>query len=288
MWLDGIETKRNKRKRSKRKPKRKNTFYTVSARVKEKRAERRRRGLTLALALIALVGLGWTLYFGLAWAGRELFSENDRFLIRHWDLRSNGILTPAHIKEYSQLSENDNLFAVDLKAVRRKLESVAIIKSVRVSRQLPDTLVVQVKERLAVARLGEERGYPLAVDREGQVLGPSSLSPRLPSIVGLRQPGLRPSMTVTDPLFADALRLLDWCDRSQAAHVIRPRIVQISHPEQIELVLDDGARVIYDRIYMEERMNELVGILQSQEGSGRVAKLINMTGDPHIPPVVRY
>ncbi len=289
MWLDGLEIKSKRKKPKRRKTKnKKRSRVTVSARVKEKRADRRRKLWLGLLVMVSIVMVGWMVRMGLDWTGRALFSENDRYLIRHWDLRSNGILTPAHIKEYSQLTEEDNLFAVDLKAVRRRLESVAVINSVRISRQLPDTLVVRVTERLAVARLGKEQHLPLAVDRDGQVLGPNSLSPRLPVIVGLRQPGLRPGMKVSDAHFADALRLLEWCDRAHTSYLVQPREIHIGDPDLLKLVLDNQVVVTFDRKYLEERMTELVGILQSEGGTGRLGKRINMTGDPRIPPVAQF
>lgn len=289
MWMDGIYNQPKKRNRPKRKPKRaKNLVRTVSARTKERNADRRRRMTIIGMALAALAGLGWVSYVGLSMAGRTLFTENPRFLIRQWDLKSNGILTPVHIKEYSQLSESDNLFAIDLSAVQRRLESVAIIKSAQISRRMPDTLVIRVQERLAVARLGPENRVPLAVDRDGHILGPSSVTPQLPSIVGLRQPGLKPGVTVTDPLFSDALRLLEWCDQAAVSPVFRVRAVQIGNAEQLEITLSDGARVLIDRLHMEARLNELVQIIKSDKNAGRLAKRINMTGEPHIPPVVTY
>ena len=290
MWLDGIITDQ-KRGRRRKKPNRRrhDDFFTVSARVKEKSEDRRRRTAVVVLLLIVVIGFGWILHLSLAAAGRYFFTENDRYSIRNWELHSNGrLLTPAHIREYSQLGDDENLFAVDLREVRRRLEAVAVVESVEVARKLPDTLMIRVNERLAIARLGVDPRSALAVDRHGHVLGPSSLRPNLPAIVGLRQLGVRPGIAVTDPLFIDALRLLELCERPHVNPYVRIKSINVSDPDDLELRLDHDERVRVARVHMEARLAELLGIMRESRNRGQVARAINMTGELHIPPVVTY
>ena len=289
MWVDGILSEKTKKRRRRNRRRRNDELFTVSARVKEKNAERRKRMALICLLLVVLVGFGWVLQVSLSAAGRYFFTENEKYQIRQWDLHSNGrLLTPAHIREYSQLSDSDNLFAVNLREVRRRLESVPVVRSVEVSRRLPDTLVIRVNERLAVARLGADDRLSLAVDREGHVLGPGSLRPNLPSIVGLRQVGIKPGITVTDSLFVEALQFLELCERPHVSPYVRVRSISVSDPEHLDIRLSNGERVRIARAHLEARLAELVGIVQNDRQHGRVASVINMTGEAHIPPVVQY
>ncbi len=289
MWMDGILSERTSKRRRRGRRRRKDDLLMVSARVREKSAERRKRTTLILLLLVVLIGFGWVVQVSFSAAGRYFFTENDKYQIRNWDLHSNGrLLSPAHIREYSQLTESDNLFAVDLREVRRRLESVPVVQSVEVSRRLPDTLVIRVNERLAVARLGADVRFALAVDREGHVLGPGSLRPHLPHIIGLRQAGIKPGITITDTLFADALKFLDLCERPHVTPYVRVRAIHISDPEDLDIRLSNGERVQIARAHMETRLAELVGIMQKDRQRGRVAGVINMTGEAHIPPVVQY
>lgn len=289
MWMDGILNEKTKKRRRRNRRRRNEDLFTVSARVKEKNAERRKRIAAVCLILVVLVGFGWVLQVSLSAAGRYFFTENEKYQIRNWDLHSNGpLLTAAHIREYSQLSETDNLFAVDLREVRRSLLSVPVVRSVEVSRRLPDTLVVRVNERLAVARLGDDDRMSLAVDQDGHVLGPGSLRPNLPAIVGFQRAGIKPGITITDTLFLDALRFLELCERPQVSRYVRVRHINVSDPEELDIRLSDGERVRIARAHMEARLAELVGIIENDKGRGRVASVINMTGEAHIPPVVQY
>lgn len=287
--MDGILSNKRKKRNTRSKRRKPDTWLTVSARTREKNAERRRViGLFILITLI-VAGFGWFGYLGLAAAGRHLFTENEKYQVLHWDLQSNGpLLTSQHIREYAQLRDQENLLALNLNEIRRRLESVPVVQSVEVSRQLPDTLIVRVDERLAVARLGADTRMALAVDRTGHVLGPGSLRPNLPAVVGLREPGLRPGMTITDPLFRDALRVLDLCERPHLSPYVRLRSINISDPENLDLRLMNGEQVRIARAHIEPRMVELVGILRDHRQQNRVAGLINMTGEAGIPPAVQY
>ena len=288
MWMDGII--RDKRRRQ-RKPvrRRKPEVFTVSARTREKNAERRRRLSALVLLVVVLAGLGWMLHRGVTLAARHLFSENPRYQVRHWDLQSNGpLLSASHIREYSQLGEYENLFALDLSEIRARLHSVPVVRSVKVTRRLPDTLVIRVDERLAVARLGLDDRLSLAVDERGHVLGPGSLRPNLPAIVGLRQPGVRPGLTISDELFIDALRVLAATERPAVQPYVQVRTINVSDPENLDIRLAGGDRVRLARAHIDERLPELVEIMQDARQRGSAVGDINMTGDARIPPVVQY
>lgn len=290
MWMDGIITDKRKkaRKRSRRKPRRKEPF-TVSARMKEKNAERRKRFTVVILLVVVLVGFGWVVHVGLVTAGRYLFTENDKYRVEQWDLRSDGpLLSARYIREYSQLGEAENLFAINLEKVRQRLLSVPVVKRVEVSRRLPDTVVVRVNERLAVARVETSRGFSLAVDEEGFVLGPRSLRPNLPVIEGVDQPGLRPGIHITESTFVDALKVIELAERPKFDPHLRLRTIRVDHPENVDIILASGETVRVSRKHLEQRLHELVDIVREQKRRGRVAQLINMTGDAHIPPAVQY
>ena len=292
MWMDGILTekgKKSKRRTSARRGRSTRKTFTVSARTREIRAERRRRVTTVTLVLIVLAGFGFFGVLGAQALFRNLFSENDKYVIRNWDIQSDGpVLTSSHIRQYARLGDYENLFAIDLRHVLRELERTPAIASAKVERRLPDTLVIRVRERMALARLQLDQPVPLAVATDGFVLGPSSLRPNLPVIRGIRDPGVRPGSTLSDPLFVDALLLLNLANQAHVHPYVRIRDIDISHDEFIQLQLAGGEEVLIARAHIEPRILELVSILQDQRRRGQVAARVNMTGHAHIPPAVTY
>lgn len=74
---------------------------------------------------------------------------------------------------------------VDLDEVRGKLMTIGWIADARVSRRLPDTLVVQIVERKAAA-VWQHQGQLMLIDGEGVLLEPVSAEamPDLPLVIG--------------------------------------------------------------------------------------------------------
>ncbi|HAL91752.1 MAG TPA: hypothetical protein DCM68_01850, partial [Verrucomicrobia bacterium] len=149
---------------------RRESVLKVAARtVERRRTIRRRMGAALTL-LVGIPSLGVGLYWGGGAAWRAMFAENDFFQIRKIEVTTDGSLGAEHIREYAKVREGLNLFAVRPKEIRDMLLSVPVIENAQVGRRLPDTMVIEVAERVAVARLGRPgSGSPLAVDATGHV-----------------------------------------------------------------------------------------------------------------------
>ena len=75
---------------------------------------------------------------------------------------------------------------VDVGAIRRRLLQFGWVRDARVSRRLPDTLVIDIVERTPAA-LWQSQGQLALIDREGVVLGrvPITKMPDLPLLIGL-------------------------------------------------------------------------------------------------------
>lgn len=289
MWMDGIITEKRKKRRrpaNKRKQAASKSF-TVSARTREIKAERRRRVTTAVLVLVILSGFGIFGAIGVQALFRSLFSENEKYLIRNWEIYTDGlVLTPNHIRQYANLSEYENLFAVNLNQILRELEKTPAIASARVERRLPDTLVIHVHERMALARLQLNQPVSLAIAADGHVLGPSSLRPNLPVIRGFRDEGLRPGIRLSAAHVQDALDILELAASPDMHPHVRIRAIDVSHDEFVTVELITGEEVLIARAHIEPRMHELTSILQDQRRRGRSIARVNMTGHAHIPPVV--
>jgi len=259
----------------------------VNARVAEHKQQNRQKMATILLVFVSLAGLIWLLIAGTSWMGRWLFSHNKQFTVTHLDLNSDGRLKPWHIREYGNLSENTNLFAVDIQQVRKDLESVPLVKSVEVRRQLPGTLEVRVRERVALAQLQNKHyGLPLAIDNEGYVLGPSARTPNLPMVTGFSYKGLRPGACIKTAEILDALAVLDLCDTTRINEYVRIRTINVRDPEQLDVTLSDNIRVRMARNRFDWRLRKVAGILRANKQMGREPLLIIATGENNFP--VRY
>jgi cell division septal protein FtsQ len=267
-----------------RRENRRNSILKVSARRSDQRKERVHRVGAILLVTVVVAGMGWAVLLGAKIVGQTLFSENDRFVIRHLDIRSNGKLQPDHIREYAHVEEGMNLFAVDLNQLRDDLASVPIVSSVSVRRKLPDTLEIAISERVPAARLGEgSAGYPLAVDRCGFVLGPTSRSQQIPSITGLQERGLRPGAQVSDLGVKSALHVVELCDSPSFSRFLKIRNVDVSHSDYLEVRLLRGERILLSRENMDMKLTKLCEIMKHTADMGQAIAAIDMTVEKNFP-----
>lgn len=154
------------------------------------------------------------LLWGLARGMKRVFLlENPRFTLRFIDVRVNGQLRLADVilklQKRGVKVEHTNLFAIDLKAQRAALCSYVMVAGADLRLKLPDTLVVEVTERVPVARLMGRSGR--FIDADGWLL-PARDQARalaLPAIFGARAgKGLQEGAKVTDEMVTGALNFL--------------------------------------------------------------------------------
>lgn len=282
MWDDDDKTTRRSRKES-----RGTVLFMDSRRRSGGRSPwvESLRWLGAALALILVICV--LLVVGARWFAREVFSENPRFGIRHFDIQSDGTLAPDRILQYSTVREGHNLYAVDLRKVRDEILGVPIVESVILQRKLPDTLRIRVTERVPLARVAVEGMPEMAVDLSGMILGPSYASPTLPRIEDEGLGVLRPGTRLQQPPIQNALNLLDTCGKTRLGHVVRIVRIRIEGSDRMILELEQGDRVYFPMDGTEIKLRRLVSILKAvQDRSLRTpgqALEIDMTTEANWP-----
>lgn len=244
---------------------------------------RRAAGRRIGIALLLLAGIP-ALGAGLFWGGRAgwraLFVENDFFQIRRIEVTTDGNLGTGNILEYAKVRNGLNLFAVRPMDIRDSLLSVPVIANAQVGRRLPDTLVIEVAERVAVARLGRPgSGTPLAVDATGHVLGPSSVRASLPVILGMKDKGLRPGDVVQDPMLKDALSILEICNHAKMREELVVLTIDLGHADWLEVGLTTGETVLLSRDRLREKLDQLRAMRIETRKRGLDLAVYDMTVD---------
>lgn len=249
-----------------------------------------RRGLVvLFVAIVALVAL-FAVYQLLAYTGSLFFSRNPAFELKRIEMSSDGRLTPTQLIEYSAIEQGINLFKIDLDSIRNNLQSVPLIESVRIQRQLPDTLSVQVTERIATAQIqGKRRSPPFLIDRHGVVMPTTRSGQSLPMIEGVKLDDLRPGEQVSDASIQYVLEILTAADSLGLGAQVRFDSFDLRYPEFINARLNEGevfAR--FPRHSAREKLIRLVRVLQIAREQGRRVKTIDLTPDGRNVPVTDY
>ena len=266
--------------KGRRKNRSRDGLLRAAVRSGERRRTVRRR---VVAALVTLIGLP-ALAVGLWWGGHQawlgMFAENPFFEIQRIEITTDGMLGVADVQEYARVRPGMNLFAVRPQDVRAELLKVPVIADAQVGRCLPDGLVIEVTERIAVARLGRPGARStLAVDATGHVLGPSSVRTSLPVILGVRDVGLRPGDVVADAMLPEALAILEICNAEKMRGVLAVASIDVGSDERIDVGLASGERVLLSRDRIKEKLWKLREMLKEARRQGLALATYDLTVD---------
>ena len=257
----------------------------------------RRRITRLLLVIIGVVFVFALLMLGTRLVARELFSRNNLFRIRQYDIKCIGnTIKPCDVLTFPGLAACSNLFALDIKSVRDDwLRRIPRIKSVEISRRLPGVLSIHLCERTPVARLNME-SYYLTIDSDGCVLGPSASDRNLPVVYGHCMPSLKPGVFLSDTTVMNALDVLNVCETTPVGLSLAIVSFDVRDRNALEFFLKDGARVTIAWKHMGERTSaaneclekklaKLVECLKESASAGKQIASIDMTLENNFPAI---
>jgi len=222
-----------------------------------------------AIAFAVVFGTFFGLY--LVWRAGEVMLdkfvyENADFAIQNVDVKTDGVISPEQLRNWSDVRLGANLIALDLAAVKRNLEMVSAIDTVSVERVLPHTLKIRVTERDPIAQVNVPRaaganGIAVSVyqlDATGAVMMPldprqcivplSQLNPQLPEISGVNVVKLSAGHSIDAvelPHVQAALQLISAFDHSPMAGLVDLRRVDVSAPGVIIVTTGQGSQITF-------------------------------------------
>jgi len=227
-----------------------------SRRSAEERSRRRfarrqwaRRWLTwryvlVVVVLVGVVGGGvYAVYFSetLSVQGVRVFGEDT--------------VTEEEVLEFAAVPTGGPLATVDLDAIQRRVEQIAAVGAVDVSRRWPHDVQIEIEERVPVAVI-DRAGVFRAVDDTGVVFNSYRRAP-----AGL------PRIQAADLADSDALEAAAEVLASLTAEV---RLIvdhlEVDGVDEIDLVLRDGRRVRWGSAEASEQKAEVLEALLQQPG----------------------
>ena len=249
-----------------------------------------RRVVTIALLLLVVVGFAAALYKGFEWIKNELFSKNPRFEIHHLVISCDGNLGEDYIREISGLHEGMNLFEFSFEQIEEKLTGVSRIESVYLERRLPHTLIVDVKERVPVAKIAGVRAtkYPFLVDRFGYIMPHRRSAAALPLIKGFDQE-LPLGEQLKNQDVNIALEIIALCESTGYLRTyVRIESLDVKYSDFIDLRLEGGIRVRMPRYSIKPKLQNLATVIKIAKGQGQRVKEVDLTLDSAKVPVTYY
>jgi cell division protein FtsQ len=181
-----------------------------------------RRVLVLLLVALLVVGGVWAVWFS-TWLAVDTVEVNGAQTV-----------TAEEIRARADIETGQQLVRVDVAEAEARVRSLAVVKTVEVTRQWPDRVLVTIEERVAIAVVdigGRLRG----MDAEGVVFADYKRPPP-----GL--PRVETSIGTTSEALREAAKVISALPESLTALVEH---LQVETVDQISLVLRDGRVVIW-------------------------------------------
>lgn len=110
--------------------------------------------------------------------------DSDIFSIHTIRVENNNIFTQEEIIQMSKVVFGTNTFKLKTKDISERIENNAQIKWAQIKRDLPDALIITIKEREDVACI-YFLDYWIIIDEEGFVLKTEEVNPKLTVLEGL-------------------------------------------------------------------------------------------------------
>lgn len=255
-------------------------------------ARRVKRGLKLlfiALPLIALAWLGIDYALDMAYG---LSVEHINFQSRH------GIVNKEQALRLLGIEGRVNMATLNTETLRRRLESTPGIRAAIIRAELPDTLYIEVEERIPIVFVEWEDGVRTG-DRSRFFMDPEgilfSVHEELHSqFMGVATWYLRPEDAEAlregaqiDHRIARPIATLVAAANNYSVEEI-PRITEIFHPKDwaFRLILETGAEVMMEKRHIREQMDRLAMILDHARATHRKLRSANVI--PALNPVAVF
>ncbi len=223
-----------------------------------------RRWLVWRLAVAGLVALG------LLAAGIWAFFFSSLLAVEGVEVTGTRLLTEEQVRAAADVPTGEPLARADLDGIAARVEALAPVASVDVSRKWPDQVLVQVTERVAVAVVRYDdrlRG----MDSEGRLF---RSFPRKPK--GL--PLVEVAPDTREEAMAEAAHVLAVLPRGLARALDH---VDVSTVDYIVLALRDGREVLWGSAEQSSSKAEVLAALLDTEKDGKVYD-VSVPGQPTV------
>jgi cell division protein FtsQ len=181
------------------------------------------RALLALVVVLALAGTGVYAVWFSTWLDVETV-----------DVSGAQTVDPDDIRARADIEDGTPLARVDLARAEFRVRSLDIVKDVDVSRQWPDTVLIEIRERVAIAVV-EISGRLRGLDAEGKVFRdyqrPPPGLPRVVTEIGTTPEALREAALVISALPESLTLIVD--------HLL------VETVDEISLFLKDGRQVVW-------------------------------------------
>jgi len=248
----------------------------------------------LVIRTLAILCLCVSIPIGAKWAYDKIFYKNEEFILRRLEIKSDGVLSETKLAEIANVSPGMNLFELDLALIQSQIEMLPQVSKVNVNREMPDRLMIQVRERMGVAWLScppqgirpwdMERGF--LMDEEGYLFRCLDLTEsmkKLPVIEVFKMANPAEGIRLESDAAKSALKLIVESESLFATQSMRVEKVRLPNEWAMECAYMNGLKVTFDVYDFARGLDDLSVILLATEKAGQSLLTVNVIAKKNIP-----
>ncbi len=209
-------------------------------------------GSIICLFLTSLSFLGVMLY--------EYVTTNESFNVKHIRIENNITVTKEEITDTIGLKLGHNIFNLDLKVCAQQLAKFPNIKYVKITKCLPDSIIIRVYERTPVFQI--KKSCYFYVDEDGVVLAKMSRHQdrSLPIVNGLDISVIGFGDQLNGKKIDVALKTIRSVSNSPVNKRLNIKYIDVSHPDNVVLETYSGSRIVLGNNDFDYRLEKLCKI----------------------------
>ena len=194
------------------------------------------------------------------------------FNIKTINIQGNEKLSQNEIISLSQIQINENTFKINKAKVSSQIKENAYIASVKITRNLPSTINIQIEERKAVYQVEYANGY-IYIDKQGYMLEISEEKQNLPILQGIStestdfEAGNRLNKEDLNKL-AIVFKIMEAAEANEIATLITR--IDIENIQNLKLGLETEDKVAYlgDSSNLVDKIIRVKMILEQEKQNG--------------------
>lgn len=242
-----------------------------AAASKEEKRERLYRFFRLAATFVFIIAFAYLLV-----KGYDFITTDEYFSIKNTKIIGNNFVSDKEIVSLMELHEGANIFKTGIQKLQKRISAHPWIMGVLIKRELPNSLLITVEERMPIA-VAVYKGKSYLVDSDGVALGrrETLLDNRyFPIIRGVDFKGIRFGEEQPPDALVEALRLLDAIKKKKELSQFENVGIDVER-ERTVLKLDDY-EINMGRGDYEKKLNRFVEVRGDMIDRGIASKRIDM------------
>ncbi|MBI5686389.1 MAG: FtsQ-type POTRA domain-containing protein [Verrucomicrobia bacterium] len=256
----------------------------------------------MSLAVLLTIGLvSYGSFRAFQYFVQQAFTTNAKYNITAIQVENDGGLSREEIVTLAGVREGQNLYAVDLGAIRGTLESNPMIRRAEIHRVLPDKLRIVVSERVPAAQFFTRALYDGATRRvitppmgyligsDGVVMKPvnpfavSKDTARLPLLTGVEPGEIKLGQPLSGAQVLSGLNLIHLCQSPDIAPLLDYERIDLSRKGALVMVTRYGGQISFALDDLPAQLKRLKTILIHPSRAGQIIRTCDLSVQMNVP-----